>query len=58
MLEALAPGFERAELGSLEGLELGVAWLDLAEPLVRASVEAAAEYFPRRRTSTSRCPKG
>jgi aspartyl-tRNA(Asn)/glutamyl-tRNA(Gln) amidotransferase subunit A len=49
MLEALAPGLERAELGSLEELEVGVAWLDLAEPLVRARVEAAAELFPRRR---------
>jgi aspartyl-tRNA(Asn)/glutamyl-tRNA(Gln) amidotransferase subunit A len=50
MLEALAPGFERAELGSLEELEVGVAWLELAEPLVRARVKAAAERFPRRRT--------
>jgi aspartyl-tRNA(Asn)/glutamyl-tRNA(Gln) amidotransferase subunit A len=49
MLEALAPGFERAELGSLEELEVGLAWLDLAEPLVRARVQEAAERFPRRR---------
>jgi aspartyl-tRNA(Asn)/glutamyl-tRNA(Gln) amidotransferase subunit A len=50
MLEALAPGFERAELGSLEELEVGVAWLEHTEPLVRARVGAAAELFPRRRT--------
>ncbi|HZC13853.1 MAG TPA: amidase, partial [Thermoleophilaceae bacterium] len=43
MLEALAPGFERAELGSLQELEVGVAWLERAEPLVRARVQAAAE---------------
>ena len=58
MLEALAPGFERAELGSLEELELGVAWLDRAEPLVRARVEAAAERFRAGALSTSRCPRG
>ena len=49
MLEGLAPGFERAEPGSLEDLEIGVAWLERAEPLVRARVQAAAERFPRRR---------
>ena len=58
MLEALAPGFERAELGSLEELELGVAWLDRAEPLVRARVEAAAKRFPRRRTVDFPLPEG
>jgi aspartyl-tRNA(Asn)/glutamyl-tRNA(Gln) amidotransferase subunit A len=49
MLEALVPGFEQAELGLLEEIEVGVAWLGLAEPLVRARVEAAAELFPCRR---------
>jgi aspartyl-tRNA(Asn)/glutamyl-tRNA(Gln) amidotransferase subunit A len=49
MLEALAPGFDGSELGSLDELEVGVAWLELAEPLVRARVEAATELFPRRR---------
>jgi aspartyl-tRNA(Asn)/glutamyl-tRNA(Gln) amidotransferase subunit A len=49
MMEALAPDLARAELGSLAELEVGVAWLDLAEPLVRARVRAAAERFPRRR---------
>ena len=58
MMEALTPGFERAELGSLDELELGVAWLDLAEPLVRARIQAAVELFPRRRESPSRFPKG
>jgi Asp-tRNA(Asn)/Glu-tRNA(Gln) amidotransferase A subunit family amidase len=46
MMEALAPGFERTVLGSLAELEVGVAWLELAEPLVRARAQAAAGLFP------------
>jgi aspartyl-tRNA(Asn)/glutamyl-tRNA(Gln) amidotransferase subunit A len=38
-----------AALESLEELEVGVAWLDRAEPLVRARVAEAAAFFPRRR---------
>jgi aspartyl-tRNA(Asn)/glutamyl-tRNA(Gln) amidotransferase subunit A len=49
MLAALVPSFERAELGSLEELQVGVAWLELAEPGVRARLQEAAERFPRRR---------
>jgi Asp-tRNA(Asn)/Glu-tRNA(Gln) amidotransferase A subunit family amidase len=49
MLEALAPEFRRLELPSLGELEVGTAWLDLAEPLVRARVAAAAQRFPHRR---------
>ena len=45
----LAPGFEPVELESLEELEVGVAWTELADPLVRTRVEAAAARFPRRR---------
>jgi aspartyl-tRNA(Asn)/glutamyl-tRNA(Gln) amidotransferase subunit A len=52
MLEALAPGFERAGLASLKELRVGVAWLELAEPLVQARVQAAAELFPNRREIT------
>jgi aspartyl-tRNA(Asn)/glutamyl-tRNA(Gln) amidotransferase subunit A len=58
MLEALAPGFDRAELGSLGELEIGVAWLEFAEPLVRARVRAAAELFPRRRSVAFPLPRG
>ena len=58
MLEALAPGFERAEVGSLDELELGVAWVDRAEPLVRARVQAAAELFPHRRVLDIPLPEG
>ena len=49
MLAALAPGWEPGRLGSLEEVRVGVAWLDSADPLVRARVEEAAAAFPRRR---------
>ncbi len=48
MMEALVPGFERMQLDSLEDVEIGVAWLDGSDPLVRARVEEAAARFPRR----------
>ena len=50
LMTALVPGFAPAGLESLEELEVGVAWLDDADPLVRARVDAAAALFPRRRT--------
>ncbi len=49
LLQVLAPGFRPVELESLEELEVGVAWLDHAKPLVRERVAAAAAHFPRRR---------
>jgi aspartyl-tRNA(Asn)/glutamyl-tRNA(Gln) amidotransferase subunit A len=49
MMEALVPGFHRAALESLSDVFIGVAWLDAAEPLVRARVEEAAALFPRRK---------
>jgi aspartyl-tRNA(Asn)/glutamyl-tRNA(Gln) amidotransferase subunit A len=49
LLAALVPGFEPAALESLEELEVGVAWLDQAEPLVRERVVEATALFPRRR---------
>jgi aspartyl-tRNA(Asn)/glutamyl-tRNA(Gln) amidotransferase subunit A len=58
MMEALAPGFARSELDSLEEVEVGVAWLDLAEPLVRTRVQLAAQLFPRRRTVAFPLPEG
>jgi len=48
-LSALAPGHERVELASLEEVAVGVAWTELADPLVRLRVEAGVELFPRRR---------
>ena len=49
LLRTLAPGFEPVTLESLEELEVGVAWLDHADPLVRERVGEAAALFPRRR---------
>jgi aspartyl-tRNA(Asn)/glutamyl-tRNA(Gln) amidotransferase subunit A len=40
MLAALAPGFEPSGLQSLEEVSVGVAWTELAEPLVRSRVDA------------------
>jgi Asp-tRNA(Asn)/Glu-tRNA(Gln) amidotransferase A subunit family amidase len=49
LLHTLAPGFEPVQLESLEQLDVGVAWLDAAEPLVRERVREAALHFPRSR---------
>ena len=49
LMEALVPGFAAGELESLEELEVGVAWLDEADPLVRARVAEVAALFPRSR---------
>ena len=49
LLRTLVPGFEPVELESLEELEVGVAWLDRADPLVLERVAEAAALFPRRR---------
>jgi aspartyl-tRNA(Asn)/glutamyl-tRNA(Gln) amidotransferase subunit A len=49
LLGVLAPGFEPVELESLEELEVGIAWLDRADPLVRERVSEVASLFPRRR---------
>jgi aspartyl-tRNA(Asn)/glutamyl-tRNA(Gln) amidotransferase subunit A len=49
MLRVLADGFKPTALESLEDVEVGVAWLDHADPLVRARVREATELFPRRR---------
>jgi aspartyl-tRNA(Asn)/glutamyl-tRNA(Gln) amidotransferase subunit A len=47
MLEALAPGFHSERSVSLDELEVAVAWTELADPLVRERVDAAAALFPR-----------
>ena len=58
MMDALVPGFDGVELASLEEVEVGVAWLEHADPLVRARVQAAAELFPRRREVAFPLPEG
>ena len=44
-MKALVPGFEVAELQSLAELRVGAAWLDGADPIVRARVEDALTHF-------------
>ena len=48
MMEALVPGFEAVEV-ELADLRIGLAWLDEADPLVRARVEETAARFPSTR---------
>jgi aspartyl-tRNA(Asn)/glutamyl-tRNA(Gln) amidotransferase subunit A len=48
MVEVLMPG-PAAEDVDLGDASVGVGWLDLADPLVRARVEEAAAQFPNRR---------
>ena len=49
LMRVLAPEFEPVELESLEELEVGVAWLEQADPLVCERVAEVAALFPRRR---------
>ena len=49
MMRALADGFEPITVESLEDVEVGVAWLEHADPLVHVRVREAGELFPRRR---------
>jgi aspartyl-tRNA(Asn)/glutamyl-tRNA(Gln) amidotransferase subunit A len=49
MLHALVDGFEPLALRSLEEVEVGVAWLEDADPLVHARVREAVDLFPRSR---------
>jgi aspartyl-tRNA(Asn)/glutamyl-tRNA(Gln) amidotransferase subunit A len=50
LMQALVPNFpSNTVLQALSEFEVGVAWLDDADPDVRAGVAAAAEHFPRRR---------
>jgi Asp-tRNA(Asn)/Glu-tRNA(Gln) amidotransferase A subunit family amidase len=49
LMHALVPELEEATLESLDELEVGLAWVDEADPLVRRRVEEAAAHFPRRR---------
>jgi aspartyl-tRNA(Asn)/glutamyl-tRNA(Gln) amidotransferase subunit A len=49
LLEAIAPDFSPADLGSLEEIVVGTAWTDEADPLVAQRVREAAGHFPRSR---------
>src|SRR5262245_49888331 len=49
MTAALVPGFDCVQLGSLEDVRVGIAWIDHADPLVGRRVDEAAGSFPDRR---------
>jgi aspartyl-tRNA(Asn)/glutamyl-tRNA(Gln) amidotransferase subunit A len=55
MMGALVPGFEADEV-ELADLRIGVAWLDEADPLVRARVEETAAHFSSPRALTLAVP--
>jgi aspartyl-tRNA(Asn)/glutamyl-tRNA(Gln) amidotransferase subunit A len=48
LLRALVPGLEPVQLDSLDDVRVAVAWLEHADPLVAARVEAATEHLPNR----------
>lgn len=50
LLGAVAVGFTPKAIDSLEEVDVALAWLDDADPLVAARVAEAAACFPRRRT--------
>jgi aspartyl-tRNA(Asn)/glutamyl-tRNA(Gln) amidotransferase subunit A len=58
MMRVLAPGFEPRRIDSLEEVSVGIAWTELADPLVCQRVEEAAALFPRRRVLDLPLPKG
>jgi aspartyl-tRNA(Asn)/glutamyl-tRNA(Gln) amidotransferase subunit A len=58
MMEAMAPGFAPASLDSLDSLRVGVAWTDLADPLVAARVHEAAAHFGAPRPLDLPLPEG
>jgi aspartyl-tRNA(Asn)/glutamyl-tRNA(Gln) amidotransferase subunit A len=49
MLTTIAPDVQTRRLESLDQVRLGIAWTELAGPLVRARVEEAGQHFPRAR---------
>jgi aspartyl-tRNA(Asn)/glutamyl-tRNA(Gln) amidotransferase subunit A len=49
LLEAIAPDFTPAEVGSLEEIAVATAWTDEADPLVLERVRQAAGHFPDKR---------
>lgn len=55
---ALVPGFAPIDPGSLESVRVGLAWVDGADPLVRARVEEAAGRFPQRTSIELPEPEG
>jgi aspartyl-tRNA(Asn)/glutamyl-tRNA(Gln) amidotransferase subunit A len=57
ILRPLAPGFEPRRIESPEEVSVGVAWTELADPLVGSRVASAVTHFPRRRIFDFPLPK-
>jgi Asp-tRNA(Asn)/Glu-tRNA(Gln) amidotransferase A subunit family amidase len=57
MLDVLVDEFEQRTL-ALDDVQIGVAWTDLADPLVARRVDEAAAHFPRRRLLDFPLPHG
>jgi aspartyl-tRNA(Asn)/glutamyl-tRNA(Gln) amidotransferase subunit A len=49
LMRALAPAFTPSAAVELGDLTVGTAWIEHADPLVAAAVDAAAAHFPNRR---------
>ena len=58
LMAALAPELVQRTLDSLDGLSIGIAWLDAADPLVAARVTEAAAAFGETRTIDFPLPDG
>jgi aspartyl-tRNA(Asn)/glutamyl-tRNA(Gln) amidotransferase subunit A len=58
MMRALVADFEVRQIESLEEVSVGVAWTELAEPLVGERVAEAATLFPRSRPLELPLPEG
>jgi aspartyl-tRNA(Asn)/glutamyl-tRNA(Gln) amidotransferase subunit A len=57
-MQALVADFEVRQIESLEEVSVGVAWTELADPLVGARVAEAATLFPRSRPLELSLPEG
>jgi aspartyl-tRNA(Asn)/glutamyl-tRNA(Gln) amidotransferase subunit A len=58
MMKALVADFEVRQVESLEEVSVGVAWTELADPLVGERVAEAAALFPRSRPLELPLPEG
>jgi aspartyl-tRNA(Asn)/glutamyl-tRNA(Gln) amidotransferase subunit A len=58
MMQALTASFEVRQIESLEEVSVGVAWTELADPLVGERVAEAAQLLPRSRALELPLPEG
>jgi aspartyl-tRNA(Asn)/glutamyl-tRNA(Gln) amidotransferase subunit A len=58
MMQALVADFQATQIESLEEVSVGVAWTELADPLVGERIAEAAKLFPRSRPRELPLPEG